>query len=131
MLIGGQMVIPQSTEWADPLLAALEAPDDKVAVAAAIDALARAERAHDIYRKYLFAAWIYLGEDARAVATGLQLVKDRPSFKAEFLFSREARKLRANPRFGELVREVGLNRYWDQYGWPTYCTKDGERIVCH
>lgn len=131
MLIGGQMVIPQSTEWADPLLAALKSPGDKVAAAAAIAALAKAEQARDIYRKFLFAAWVYLGESDRAVTAGLQLVNDRPSFKTEFLFSREASKLRANPRFGELVRETNLNRYWDQYGWPKFCKSDGGQIVCH
>jgi DNA-binding winged helix-turn-helix (wHTH) protein/TolB-like protein len=131
MLIGGQMVIPQATPWALPLLAALRSPNDKAAVSAAVNALQTAEKAHDIYRKYLFAAWMYLGEDDRAITTGLQLVKDRPSFKAEFLFSKEASKLRRNPRFGELVREVGLIRYWDQYGWPTdFCNRVGGQVVC-
>jgi hypothetical protein len=58
------------------------------------------------------------------------LVNDRPSFNVEFIFAREARSLRAHPRFGELIRAIGLNRYWDQFGWPDACNKEGESIVC-
>jgi hypothetical protein len=50
----------------------------------------------------------------------------------EFLFSREAGALRAHPQFGELLRAIGLDRYWDRFEWPEqFCKKDGEHIVCH
>jgi tetratricopeptide (TPR) repeat protein len=127
LLIGIQTMFARPTAWVDPLLAALQSPAQRQH---AIDALVQAEEARDIPRKYLFGAWVYLGESDRALATGLRLVNDRPSFNVEFIFAREARSLRAHPRFGELIRAIGLNRYWDQFGWPDACNKEGESIVC-
>jgi hypothetical protein len=64
------------------------------------------------------------------LGTALELVHDRPSFSVEFLFSREAKALRSHPRFGELLSEIGLVRYWDQFGWPDMCGRDSENVVC-
>ncbi len=127
MLIGVQTMFAQPTAWVDQFLGALAVPERR---AGAVRAIAGAEQARDIARKYLFGAWLYLGEIDRAMATALQLLHDRSSFSVEFLFSREAKALRQHPRFGELVREIGLNRYWDQFGWPEMCSKKGEQIVC-
>ena len=38
--------------------------------------------------------------------------------------------LRRHPRFGELVRNGGLDVFWDEVGWPSQCSRDGERITC-
>ena len=127
LLIGVQTMFARPTEWVDPLLDALASPDKR---SRAIEALAQAEDARDIPHKYLFGAWVYLGEDERALTVARKLVNDRPSFNVEFLFSRETRSLRAHPRFGELIRATGLDRYWDQFGWPHVCSRSGERIVC-
>jgi TolB-like protein len=127
LLIGVQTMFARPTAWVDPFLDALATAAKRPE---AVAALARAEAARDIPRKYLFGAWVYLGETERAVATGLELVNDRQSFNVEFLFAREARALRVHPRFGELVRAIGLDRYWEQFGWPNTCRRDGERIVC-
>jgi TolB-like protein/DNA-binding winged helix-turn-helix (wHTH) protein len=127
MLIGVQTMFAQPTAWVDPLLAALTSSQQ---VPSAVRAIASAEESRDIARKYLFGAWLYLGETDRALATALQLMHDRPSFNVEFLFSTEAKALRSHPRFGELVRAIGLNRYWDQFGWPEMCRKNGEEIIC-
>jgi TolB-like protein/DNA-binding winged helix-turn-helix (wHTH) protein/Tfp pilus assembly protein PilF len=128
LLIGVQTMFARSTAWVDPLLEALASADRRPA---AIAAVATAEQARDIPRKYLFGAWLYLDERDRALAAALELVNDRPSFNVEFIFSREARALRAHPRFGELIRAIGLDRYWDQFGWPEMCEKGSEKIVCH
>jgi TolB-like protein/DNA-binding winged helix-turn-helix (wHTH) protein len=127
ILIGVQTMFAQPTTWVDPLLEAVRDPNR---VPQAVDALARAQASRDIARKYLFGAWLYLKEPDRALATALELMHDRPNFNVEFLFSREAEGLRRHPRFGELVRALGLNRYWDQFGWPEMCHKDGEKILC-
>jgi tetratricopeptide (TPR) repeat protein len=126
-LIGLQIMFARSTAWVDPLLEALASPARRPQ---AIEALARAEEAYDILPKYLFGAWVYLQEDERALATALRLVNDPPSLNVEFIFSREARSLRTHPRFGELIRAIGLNRYWDQFGWPEMCRQEDETIVC-
>ena len=127
LLIGVQTMFGKATAWVDPLLAALASPEHRPQ---AIEALARAEQARDVPPKYLFGSWLYLGETERAVDAGLRLVNDRPSFNVEFLFSREARALRQHPRFGELVRAIGLNRYWDRFGWPEMCRESGDTISC-
>jgi len=127
LLIGVQTMFGKATAWVDPLLAALASPEHRPQ---AIEALARAEQARDVPPKYLFGSWLYLGETERAVDAGLRLVNDRPSFNVEFLFSREARALRQHPRFGELVRAIGLNSYWDRFGWPEMCRESGDTISC-
>jgi tetratricopeptide (TPR) repeat protein len=129
LLLGAQLMFARETAWIDPFLEALEFPDRR---AAAIGAIARAAKNREIAPKYLFGTWLYLNESDRAVEAGLKLVNDRPSFNVEFLFSREARALRANERFGELLHAIGLDAYWDRSGrWPEFCAKNGEHIVCH
>ncbi len=127
LLIGVQTMFAKPTAWVDPFLQALASPERRPE---AIEALARAAEARDIPPKYLFGTWVYLDEATRAVDAGLRLVHDRPSFNVEFVFAREARSLRQDPRFGELVRAIGLNRYWDRFGWPQMCRKPAETISC-
>jgi TolB-like protein/DNA-binding winged helix-turn-helix (wHTH) protein len=127
LLIGVQTMFAKPTAWVDPFLQALDSPERRPQ---AIEALARAAEARDIPPKYLFGTWVYLDEATRAVDAGLRLVHDRPSFNVEFVFAREARALRQDPRFGELVRAIGLNRYWDRFGWPQMCRKSAETISC-
>jgi TolB-like protein/DNA-binding winged helix-turn-helix (wHTH) protein/tetratricopeptide (TPR) repeat protein len=127
LLIGVQTMFAKPTAWVDPFLQALASPERRPQ---AIEALARAEEARDIPPKYLFGAWLYLDEAERALDAGLRLVNDRSSFNVEFVFTREARSLRRQPRFGELVRAIGLNRYWDRFGWPPMCRKTAETISC-
>ncbi|HEX7237134.1 MAG TPA: winged helix-turn-helix domain-containing protein [Gammaproteobacteria bacterium] len=127
LLIGVQTMFARPTSWVDPLLDALAQPERRPQ---AVEALARAAQARDIPPKYLFGSWLYLGEPERAIDAGLRLVNDRPSFNVEFVFAREARALRVHPRFGELVRAIGLNRYWDRFGWPETCHHSGDTISC-
>jgi TolB-like protein len=127
LLIGVQTMFAQPTAWVDRLLDALQNPSAR---ASAVTAVASAQESRDIARKYLFGAWVYLGETDRALETALQLVHDRPSFSVEFLFAKEAEALRRHRRFGELVRAIGLNRYWDQFGWPEMCRQNAQEIVC-
>jgi TolB-like protein/Tfp pilus assembly protein PilF len=127
LLIGVQTMFARPTAWVDPLLDALAHPERRPQ---AVEALARAEQARDVPPKYLFGSWLYVGEAERALDAGLRLVHDRPSFNVEFVFSREARELRRHPRFGELVRAIGLHRYWDRFGWPSMCRKAGDAISC-
>ena len=127
LLIGVQTMFARPTAWVDPLLEALAHPERRPQ---AVEALARAEQARDVPPKYLFGSWLYLGEPERAIDAGLRLVNDRSSFNVEFVFSREARELRRHPRFGELVRAIGLNRYWDRFGWPETCRHTGDTITC-
>jgi TolB-like protein/DNA-binding winged helix-turn-helix (wHTH) protein/Tfp pilus assembly protein PilF len=127
LLVGVQTMFARPTAWVDPLLDALAHPERR---SQAVEALARAEQARDIPPKYLFGSWLYLGEPERAIDAALRLVNDQPSFNVEFVFAREAQQLRQHPRFGELVRAIGLNRYWERFGWPETCRHSGDTITC-
>jgi len=38
--------------------------------------------------------------------------------------------VRRDPRFVDLVKAVGLESYWDEYGWPPACQKTDGQITC-
>ena len=49
----------------------------------------------------------------------------------EFLFSSDAAAVRRDPAFGDFVRKMGIEAYWDRFGWSTACHREVSRIVCH
>ena len=128
ILLGLQKLFARASDWVDPFLRALQEP---AARPEAVAAVARAVEAHGISLKYQFGAWVYLGETARAIDVVFQLVHEPTELDVEFLFARETAQLRAHPRFGELVTTLGLDRYWDRFGWPAMCARRESRIECH
>ena len=122
-----QRMFSRPADWLDPFLRYERGTGSREAAVAAV---ARAESERDISKRYAFGAWMMLGEDDRALKGALELVRDPPEFEVEFIFSREARGLRRHPRFGELVRQLGLDTYWDATGWPENCRKTGDLIKC-
>jgi Tfp pilus assembly protein PilF len=46
------------------------------------------------------------------------------------LWWREARDLRAHPRFHTFVEKIGLVDYWRKSGWPDICRPAGESFTC-
>jgi TolB-like protein/DNA-binding winged helix-turn-helix (wHTH) protein len=117
-----------STDWVGVFIAAQE---DVAQREAAVQALAEAERTGGVKPRLLFGAWIYLGELDRAMEVANGLIADRASFDVEFLFSREAADFRQHPGFGELLTAIGIDKYWDAYGWPAACLRDGDEINCN
>jgi len=128
LMVGLQKLLGHDPGWVDPVLKALTDPAYRPA---AVEAVARAERNDDISTQHLFGAWIYLQETDRALDAALLLIRDRPSFSTEILFTEETSALRQNPRFVELIRALGLHRYWENFGWPEMCHPEGETIVCN
>ncbi len=128
ILVDLQKLFARATEWIDPFIAALRDPAGRPA---AREAVARAARERAISLKYLFGAWVYLGEADAAMNVAFELVHEPAEFDVEFLFARETSILRRHPRFGELVSTIGLDRYWDQFGWPAMCARRGPAIECH
>jgi TolB-like protein len=128
ILVGLQKLFARANVWIDPFLAALEDPARRPAAVAAV---AQAVQDHSISLKYEYGAWLYLGEADRAMDAAMRLVEEPTDFEVEFLFAREAAPLRRHARFGELVSRIGLDRYWDRYGWPELCARKEDRIVCH
>lgn len=127
LMAGLQSMLGYETYWIDPVVGAIRDPELRPK---AVDAVIEAERSGQIAMRYLFGAWLYLDETERAIDVALALVKDRPSFNTEILFIEEAREIRRHPRFAELIRAVGLHRYWDNFGWPEMCARQEERIAC-
>jgi len=127
ILVGLQKLFGRSEAWIDPFLAALR---DPAARAAAVAAVGRAADRRAISPQHLFGAWVYLGEADRAMDVALQMVGEPAEFNVEFLFARETALVRRHARFGELVRAIGLDAYWDRYGWPATCTRKGTAIEC-
>lgn len=128
ILVDLQKLFAHSRDWIDPFIAAVKNPTLRPAAVAAV---ARAADAHAISLRYQFGAWLYLGEADRAMNVAQQLLEERGEFDIEFLFAREASVLRSHPRFGELVTELGLEHYWDRYGWPPMCARMSDEIKCH
>jgi TolB-like protein/DNA-binding winged helix-turn-helix (wHTH) protein len=128
ILVGLQRLFARAKEWIDPFLAALEDPTLRPA---AIAAVAQATEHHSLSLKYQYGVWLYLGEADRAMDAAMRLADEPADFKVEFLFARETASLRRHPRFGELITRIGLDRYWDRYGWPELCARKGNAIECH
>ena len=47
-----------------------------------------------------------------------------------FVDSESSSRLRADPRFAEMLNTTGYPEYWRQYGWPTGCGPDGDSLRC-
>jgi TolB-like protein/Tfp pilus assembly protein PilF len=43
---------------------------------------------------------------------------------------RDAEALRRHPQFGEVLQAARLVEYWDQFGWPPQCSRQGVEITC-
>jgi TolB-like protein/DNA-binding winged helix-turn-helix (wHTH) protein/tetratricopeptide (TPR) repeat protein len=122
-----QKMFARPAAWLDPLLAALADPALRPAAVAAVEA---AERDRNISGRYALGAWMYLGEDDRALQAVLDLLPDRGEFEVELLFSREARGVRTHQRFGEVLAQLGLVEYWDATSWPDACRRLEGAIKC-
>jgi TolB-like protein/DNA-binding winged helix-turn-helix (wHTH) protein/tetratricopeptide (TPR) repeat protein len=127
LLIAMQKLFARTTDWVDPFIAALR---DPVLRPAAREAVAKAARERSISPGFLFGAWVYLGDADAAMEVAFELLHDPARFGLEFLFARETSLLRRHPRFAELVTEIGLDRYWDKFGWPAMCARRGDTIEC-
>ncbi len=127
LMAGQQKLVGLDAAWVDALFMAMQDPSHKPA---AVDAVERAVASGDISDLHLFGVWVYLDETERAIDTALRLTQNRIRFIPEFLFAIETAELRRHPRFAEVVRAIGLDRYWDYFGWPDLCRRDGDAIVC-
>jgi hypothetical protein len=47
-----------------------------------------------------------------------------------FVDSEDSSRLRADPRFAEMLRKTSYPDYWREYGWPTGCAPEGDGFRC-
>jgi TolB-like protein len=66
------------------------------------------------------------------VEEGVKILLENPGNGNDWMnfWTPEVKALRAHPRFGEILEAGGLISYWDEFGWPPQCSRNGERIVC-
>jgi hypothetical protein len=128
LLLDLQRAFRRADEWVDPFIAALQDPSKRPD---ALAVLRRVAAHRQIGLKYLQGALVYLGDADGAIDVAFELLHEPLDFEVEFLFARENAEIRRHPRFAELLRAIGLTDYWDAYGWPSFCKRDGEAIACH
>jgi len=122
-----QRTVSRSDAWIEPTLEAYRHPRKRPA---AIALLEQARRSGAISARIYFGAMVLLESPARALEA-VTALNDRDANDIEFLFSTDAAAVRRDPAFGEFVRRIGLEAYWDRFGWPTLCHREDARIVCH
>jgi TolB-like protein/Tfp pilus assembly protein PilF len=127
MLIETQKARGQSTDWIDPVFAAMAKTGS---TSAALDALHRDYTNGKLGVSMYVGALFFIG-DVDGFYRGMNdVVASGEPFDVEVLFSRTGRPLREDPRFVGLASDLGLIDFWDKAGWPDMCARDSSRIVC-
>ncbi len=122
-----QRSLHRSEAWVGPTLEAYRHPEKRPAAIAQLD---RTLAAGGISARIYFGSMVLLESPARALR-GFAALPDRGGNDLEFLFSVDAGAVRRDPAFGEFVRNMGIEAYWDRFGWPGACRRDGPQITCH
>jgi tetratricopeptide (TPR) repeat protein len=117
----------RSDAWVEPAIDAYRHPEKRPATIALLD---RALAAGGISARIYFGVMVLLESPARALR-GFAALRDRGGNDLEFLFSVDAAAVRRDLAFGEFVRKIGIEAYWDRFGWPRACRREGAQIVCH
>jgi DNA-binding winged helix-turn-helix (wHTH) protein/TolB-like protein/Tfp pilus assembly protein PilF len=121
-----QHAVNRSDEWIEPALSAYRHADQRTS---AIELLDRARNSGAISSRLYFGAMVLLESPQRAMRAFATL-SSREANDVEFLFSGDAAAVRRDAGFGDFARKVGLEAYWDRFGWPGACRRDGSQIVC-
>jgi DNA-binding winged helix-turn-helix (wHTH) protein/TolB-like protein len=117
----------RSDAWVGPTIDAYRHPEKRPA---AIELLDRTLTAGGITPRIYFGAMVLLESPARALR-GFTALRDRGGNDLEFLFSVDAAAVRRDLAFGEFIRKMGIEAYWDRFGWPKACRRVGLQITCH
>jgi DNA-binding winged helix-turn-helix (wHTH) protein/TolB-like protein len=117
----------RSDAWVAPTIEAYRHPEKRPA---AIEMLDRTLAAGGISARIYFGLMVLLDSPARAFR-GFATLPDSDVNLLELLFSADAAAVRREPAFGDFVRRRGIEAYWDRFGWPNSCHRDGSQIACH
>jgi DNA-binding winged helix-turn-helix (wHTH) protein/TolB-like protein/tetratricopeptide (TPR) repeat protein len=122
-----QQAVDRPTGWIAPTLSAYRHPDERKAAVAMLD---RAQKSGELSPRLYFGSMVILESPERAIRAFTALI-DHDANDLEFMFSTDAAAARRDPGFGEFARGIGLEAYWDRYGWPAACKREGAHITCH
>jgi DNA-binding winged helix-turn-helix (wHTH) protein/TolB-like protein/tetratricopeptide (TPR) repeat protein len=125
-LRGLQSVVQRSNAWIDPTIDGYRHPSLRPAAIALLD---RALQSGGISARLYFGAMVLLESPERALRSFATLA-NRSANDLEFLFSKDATAVRRDPAFGQFVRTLGIDAYWDRFGWPGACRRNGAGIEC-
>lgn len=121
-----QQARKQSDDWVPAVVAAIRDGGSDPQVASAIEsAFAAGQMSGLLY----FGVLALTGHHERALRALLAQPEVSPS-TLELLFTREARETRRHPDFERLIRQLGVDTYWDRYGWPPLCRRVSESLRC-
>jgi DNA-binding winged helix-turn-helix (wHTH) protein/TolB-like protein len=117
----------RSDVWVDPTIDAYRHPQKRPA---AIQLLDRTLASSGISTRIYFGLMVLLESPARAMRAFAALPGSDINY-LELLFSVDAAAVRRDPAFGDFARKMGLEAYWDRFGWPSACHREGSQIACH
>jgi DNA-binding winged helix-turn-helix (wHTH) protein/TolB-like protein len=117
----------RSDEWIGPTIEAYRHPEKRPAT---IQLLDRTLAAGGITARIYFGLMVLLESPARAMKAFAALPA-RDNNDLELLFSVDAAAVRRDPAFGDFIRKIGIEGYWDRFGWPAACRREGSQIACH
>jgi DNA-binding winged helix-turn-helix (wHTH) protein/TolB-like protein len=117
----------RSDDWVGPTIDAYRHPAKR---AATIPMLDRSLAAGGISARTYFGLMVLLESPARAMRAFAALPA-RDSNDLELLFAVDAAAVRRDPAFGDFMRKIGIEAYWDRFGWPSACGRARSQIACH
>jgi DNA-binding winged helix-turn-helix (wHTH) protein/TolB-like protein/Tfp pilus assembly protein PilF len=117
----------RSDEWIGPTIDAYRHPEKRPA---AIQMLDRTLAAGGITARIYFGLMVLLESPARAMRA-FSALPARDNNDLELLFAVDAAAVRSDPAFGEFIRKMGIEAYWDRFGWPGACRREASQIACH
>jgi DNA-binding winged helix-turn-helix (wHTH) protein/TolB-like protein len=113
--------------WIGPVMDAYRHPEKRPA---AFQVLDRTLASSDISVRIYFGLMVLLESPARALR-GFEALPDNAGNYLEMLFSADAAAVRRDPSFGAFLVKNGVEAYWDRFGWPSACRREGPQIICH
>ncbi len=73
---------------------------------------------------------LYLGHSDLVLENYRELMQRGNRMLEDSLFTPAYAALRADPGFAELLEMIGLPAYWDETGWPDFCRRQAQTIIC-
>jgi DNA-binding winged helix-turn-helix (wHTH) protein/TolB-like protein len=117
----------RSDEWIGPTIDAYRHPEKRPPT---IQLLDRTLAAGGITARIYFGLMVLLESPTRAMRAFATLPA-RDNNDLELLFSVDAAAVRRDPSFGDFIRKMGIEAYWDRFGWPNACRREASQIACH